>query len=150
MFKKGKKGHKKGIFHFLVKNHHFSYKTLQKSFFWKKIFCTLANLDGGSHFTCVNKVLCQSMTTQKNIPHFLNFGELISSLTTFCRSKNVVPHQISLISGAGISWIFCYLLNAKSNFWLLIINIQHKSWQDYIQGRQQQKVRREGGYFSIF
>ena len=36
-------------------------------------------------------------------------------------------------------------------FWnLLIVNMQHNSWQDYMQVRHQQKMRREGGYYFSF
>ena len=36
-------------------------------------------------------------------------------------------------------------------FWnLLIVNMQHNSWQDYMQVRHQQKIRREGGYYFSF
>ena len=52
---------------------------------------------GGSFFTSVNKTPCRNRASHINIPHFLNFGMLMSSLIIFCISKNRVPHQISLI-----------------------------------------------------
>ena len=55
------------------------------------------SLCGGFFFTSVNKTPCRNMAAHMNIPHFFNFRELMSSLITFCISKNWVPHQISHI-----------------------------------------------------